>query len=188
MSLSVAQLAKQACDEIAATFAHVDETQVNALVDALIGARRIALYGVGREGLMMRALTMRLYHAGLDAHPVGDMTTPPLAAGDLFMTSAGPGDFSTVSALICTAKAAGAQVAIITAKPDGAATIFADLVVTLPAQTMLNDTGPTASKVLSMGSAYEGAQYVLFEILLLRLRERLGISAEAMRARHTNLE
>jgi 6-phospho-3-hexuloisomerase len=53
---------------------------------------------------------------------------------------------------------------------------------------MLNDTGPTASTVLSMGSAYEGAQYVLFEILLLRLRERLGISAEAMRARHTNLE
>jgi 6-phospho-3-hexuloisomerase len=104
------------------------------------------------------------------------------------VTSAGPGDFSTVSALIHTAKAAGASVAVITAKPDGAAAIFADLVLTLPAQTMLNDTGPGASAVLSMGGAYEGAQYVLFEILLLRLREQLGISTAAMRARHTNLE
>ncbi|WP_268800384.1 phosphoheptose isomerase family protein [Pseudomonas huanghezhanensis] len=188
MPLSVAQLARQACDEIAATFQNVDETQVDAVVAALIGARRVALYGVGREGLMMRALTMRLYHAGLDAHSVGDMSTPPLGAGDLFVTSAGPGDFSTVSALICTAKAAGAQVAVVTAQPDGAAAIFADLLLTLPAQTMLNDTGPGASAVLSMGSAFEGAQYVMFELLLLRLRERLGISAEAMRARHTNLE
>lgn len=188
MASPIAQLAKQACDEIAATFERVDETQVDALVEAMIGAQRIALYGVGREGLMMRALTMRLYHAGLDAHPVGDMSTPPLAAGDLFVTSAGPGDFSTVSALICTAKAAGAQVAVITAQPDGAAAIFADQVLTLPAQTMRNDTGPAASAVLSMGSAYEGAQYVLFEIVLLRLRERLGISPDAMRARHTNLE
>lgn len=188
MPSSVAQLAQLACAEIAATFERVDETQVAALVQAMLDARRIALYGVGREGLMLRALTMRLFHAGLDAHPVGDMTTPPLAAGDLFITSAGPGDFSTVSALIHTARAAGARVAVITAQPDGAAAIFADLVLTLPAQTMLNDTGPSASTVLSMGSAFEGAQYVMFEILLLRLREHLGISAEAMRARHTNLE
>lgn len=188
MPSSIAQLATQACDEIAKVFRAVDEQQVSALVDALIGARRIALYGVGREGLMMRALTMRLHHAGLDAHPVGDMSTPPLAPGDLFVTSAGPGDFSTVSALIQTARAAGATVAVITAQPEGAAPRAADLLLTLPAQTMVNDTGPDASAVLSMGSAYEGAQYVMFEILLVRLRERLGISADAMRARHTNLE
>jgi 6-phospho-3-hexuloisomerase len=58
----------------------------------------------------------------------------------------------------------------------------------LPAQTMASDSGPGASAVLSMGSAFEGAQYVFFEVLVLLLRERLGITADAMRARHTNLE
>jgi 6-phospho-3-hexuloisomerase len=45
-----------------------------------------------------------------------------------------------------------------------------------------------ANSVLPMGSLYEGAQYVLFEIMILKLRDRLGVTAEAMRANHTNLE
>ena len=76
MTNSVSDLAGRACSEIAATFGSVDEGAVAALIEELAAARRIALHGVGREGLMMRALTMRLFHMGLDAHPVGDMTTP----------------------------------------------------------------------------------------------------------------
>jgi 6-phospho-3-hexuloisomerase len=185
---SVSDLASRACAEIAATFGSIDDGAVTALVEELAAARRIALHGVGREGLMMRALTMRLFHMGLDAHPVGDMTTPAIGAGDLLVVSAGPGEFSTVMALIGVAKSAGARVAVITAQPGGAAAQAADVVMSLPAQTMANDSGPGASAVLSMGSAFEGAQYVFFEVLVLLLRERLGITADAMRARHTNLE
>jgi 6-phospho-3-hexuloisomerase len=188
MDERVAELARQACGEIAAGLAAVDGSQVAALVEAVAGARRIALHGVGREGLMMRALTMRLFHLGLDAHVVGDVTTPPVGPGDLLVASAGPGSFSTVTALIGTARAAGAQVAVVTAQPGGEAARAADLILHLPAQTMADDRGAGASRILSMGSAYEGSQYVLFEILVLKLRERLGIDPEAMRARHTNLE
>jgi 6-phospho-3-hexuloisomerase len=39
-----------------------------------------------------------------------------------------------------------------------------------------------------MGSLLEGAQYLAFELLILGLRDRLGVTPEAMRARHTNLE
>jgi 6-phospho-3-hexuloisomerase len=188
MTGKVGELAGRACSEIAATFASIDESAVATLVEELAGARRIVLHGVGREGLMMRALTMRLFHMGLDAHPVGDMTTPAIEAGDLLVVSAGPGEFSTVMALIGVARAAGARVAVITAQPGGGAARAADVVMCLPAQTMASDSGPGSSAVLGMGSAFEGAQYVFFEVLVLLLRERLGISAEAMRARHTNLE
>jgi len=51
-------------------------------------ARRVALYGVGREGLVMRALAMRLYHAGLRAFVVGDMAAEPVGPGNLLMVSA----------------------------------------------------------------------------------------------------
>ena len=69
----------------------VDPASLHALVEELASARRIVAYGVGREGLMMRALAMRLYHLGLDAHVVGDMSAPPVGPGDLLIVSAGPG-------------------------------------------------------------------------------------------------
>jgi len=41
---------------------------------------------------------------------------------------------------------------------------------------------------LPMGSLFETAQMVFFEMVVLKLRPLLHESAETMRARHTNLE
>jgi 6-phospho-3-hexuloisomerase len=118
---------------------------------------------------------------------VGDMTTPHLGAGDLLIVSAGPGHFSTVEALMGVARRDGARTLVVTAQPDGACARAADLVLSIPAQTMADDTGAAVS-VLPMGSLYEGAQYILFEVMILMLRDKLGVSPQAMRANHTNLE
>lgn len=162
--------------------------QIVGMSDMLAGAKRIACYGVGREGLMMKAVAMRLYHLGLDAHVVGDMTTPALGKDDVLFISAGPGYFSTVDGLRGVAKGAGAKVLCITAEPNGAVPEASDLVVTLPAQTMASDQGGSATSILPMGSLFEANQFLFFELLILDLRDRIGIQAEAMRANHTNLE
>ena len=180
-------MAGRAAEEIRSATAGVDGAQMEALVLTLAGAGRIACHGVGREGLMMRALAMRLYHMGLDAHVVGDMSCPPVGTGDVLVVSAGPGAFSTVMGLVGVARAAGAKVACVTATPDGSAARAADLVLLIPAQTMANDQGAVTS-VLPMGSLFEGAQYLTFELLILALRDHLGVDPAAMRARHTNLE
>jgi 6-phospho-3-hexuloisomerase len=180
-------MAAQASREIAEVIAKVDEGAAGRFIDAIAGAKRVALHGVGREGLMMRGFAMRLFHLGLDAHVVGDMTTPALGSGDLLIVSAGPGQFATISAFIEVARKAGARTACVTAQPDGATSKAADLVFHLPAQTMANDQGGKLS-ILPMGSLFEGVQYVLFELLILRLREKLGRTADFMRANHTNLE
>jgi 6-phospho-3-hexuloisomerase len=182
-----ATLADRALAEIRGAVLAVDPFAVEAMAAEIAGAKRLALYGVGREGLMMKALAMRLFHMGLDAHVVGDMTTPPLGPGDLLLVSAGPGDFSTVRGLVGVAKAAGARTACVTAQPGAAVPALCDRVLVLPAQTMADDAGPSTA-TLPMGSLYEGAQYVAFEVLVLLLRARLGVAPEAMRARHTNLE
>ena len=62
-----------------------------------------------------------------------------------------------------------------------------DDVLLIPAQTMADDRGERAS-ILPMGSVFEGALFIFFEAMVLKLKERLGVSAEAMRANHTNLE
>jgi 6-phospho-3-hexuloisomerase len=180
-------LYKAALDDLARVFARLDEAAVDRAVAEIAAARRIALYGVGREGLQIKGLAMRLFHLGLRASVVGDMTTPPIGAGDLLIVSAGPGDFSTVRGLMEVAKAAGARTLVVTAQADGAAARRADVVLPIPAQTMADDQGPEVS-VLPMGSLFEGAEFVLFEVMILKLRDRLGITPEAMRANHTNLE
>ena len=133
--------------------------QVEGMAAPIRAARRIALYGVGREGLMMKSLTMRLFHLGLDAHVVGDMTTPPLGQGDLLIVSAGPGHFSTVSALVGVAREAGAATMCVTAEPTGSVPALVDHVIHLSAQTMANDqAGPTS--ILPMGSLFEATQFL----------------------------
>jgi 6-phospho-3-hexuloisomerase len=39
-----------------------------------------------------------------------------------------------------------------------------------------------------MGSLYEAAQLLFFDVISIMLRERSGQSPDEMRARHTNLE
>lgn len=185
---TVRKLFSSALAELDGALRGIALAELAQAVSAIAAARRIVAYGVGREGLMMRALAMRLYHLGLDCRVVGDMAAPPVGPGDLLMVSAGPGYFSTVLGLVEVAREAGATTLCITAQPTGRVPARCDHVLTLPAQTMANDTGAATHSVLPMGSLYEGAQYVTFEILILLLRERLGTSPDAMRQRHTNLE
>jgi 6-phospho-3-hexuloisomerase len=175
-----------ALDEIRSVLEADAAAEVDKLCDELLRARRIACYGVGREGLMMRALCMRLMHLGLDAHMVGDMTTPALGAGDLLVVSAGPGSFSTVMALLNVARSAGARTVAVTAQPSGEVPSAADTVIFIRAQTMADDKG--GSSVLPMGSLYEAAMLIFFDIVSIVLRERTVQTMEGMRSRHTNLE
>ena len=71
---------------------------------------------------------------------------------------------------------------------NASAADLADFMLVIPAQTMADDQGPRKTSVLPMGSVFEGALFLLFEIMVLRLKEMLGVSPEAMRARHTNME
>jgi 6-phospho-3-hexuloisomerase len=181
------EMARRALSEIGAVFSGLAADTADRMCDEILKARRIACYGVGREGLMMKALCMRLMHLGLDAHVVGDMTTPPVGKGDLLIASAGPRSFSTVLALIGVAREAGARSLVVTARPEGVAPRSADVVIELPAQTMANDLdGPIS--LLPMGSLYEAAQLLFFDLISILLREKTRQLPDQMRARHTNLE
>jgi len=191
------------CAQVAAVFsapsAHppARSVLVSELAAAAARGGRVFVHGVGREGLMMRALCMRLAHLGLPAHCVGDVTAPPAGGGDLLVASAGPGAFSTVDAICGVARGAGARVLLLTARPVGEfPRRQADVVAHLPAQTMADEeeeaeaeaeSAPSRAK-LPMGSLYEGAMFVLFEMVVLELARVLGQSPAQMRARHTNLE
>jgi 6-phospho-3-hexuloisomerase len=177
---------RDAADELATAVGRMDDGMLEPALEAIAGADRLMLYGCGREGLMMRALAMRLHHLGQQVCMQGDMSAFPLGPGDLFVCAAGPGELPTSSTLCRVAQAAGARVLVVTAEPEGATSRLADELLVIPAQTMANDVGSDA--VLPMGSLFEGAMFLVFEVLVLRLRDVLGETSETMRARHTNME
>jgi 6-phospho-3-hexuloisomerase len=176
----------RALQEIADAVHSVSDTEIDGVVDELLEARRIACYAGGREGLVMRGLVMRLFHAGLDVHYVGEMTCPAVGPGDLLVLSCGPGRISMVEALAGVAKRDGARVLYLTAQPQNPPAEQADRVVRITAQTMADDRESAAA--LPMGSAYEIALFVLVDLITNRVRRRRTESVEELRARHTNLE
>ena len=64
------------------------------------------------------------------------------------------------------------------AQPKGRAAAYADFVLHLPAQTMADDQGDKKTSTLPMGSLYEGALFVLFEVMILKLVKLLKVTPE----------
>ena len=187
MTGSLAELSKGALADLAGVFAKLPDDAADPLIEAIVAAKKIVLFGCGREGLQTRGFAMRLFHMGRDVAVWGDMTTPPVGPGDLLIVSAGPGDLATAAVLVAIARKAGAKTALVTAQPAGDLARHVDVVTVIPAQTMADDRGGKLS-VLPMGSLFETAQMIFFELVILELRPRFGETAETMRARHTNLE
>jgi len=177
-----------ALDEVGAALSDIDAAALEKASEMIAEAGTVGLYGCGREGLQMRGLAMRLHHLGLSVGYVGEMTMPPLGDGDLLIVSAGPGDLASVDAMMAVAAKAGATTLLLTAVAGAPAAEKADHVLVVPAQTMASDTGAESSRVLPMGSVYEAALFFVGERLVALLTDRLGITFEAMRARHTNME
>lgn len=198
--MAAAGLASEICEQIRSVFSKpsTGKSALDVIVEEISGTGsrrgRIFVYGVGREGLMLKALSMRLFHLGLSAHCVFDMTTPPISHLDLLIASAGPGSFSTVDAICRVARSSDARVLLLTGQPDSdsESVMSASVVAHIPAQTMADDEASSSSgsgpSLLPMGSLYEGSMFVLFEMVVFKLLNIFQESPEAVRARHTNLE
>src|SRR5271167_4411121 len=106
MTETLAELSKGALKDLEGVFARLPNDAADALIEAIVAAKRIVVFGCGREGLQMRGFAMRLFHMGRDVSVWGDMTTPEVGLGDLFIVSAGPGDLATAQVLVDIARAA----------------------------------------------------------------------------------
>jgi 6-phospho-3-hexuloisomerase len=180
------EMSEIALTELGQSLSGVDPAAFDRIVDEVMAAKTVVCFGLGREGLMIRAFCMRLMHLGFDAHVAGDVTAPPIGPGDLLLTSSGPGDLLLVRSMIELAHRAGARVVLFTAQPDGPDPRGADAAIVIPAQTMANDRG--SESMLPMGTAYEISLLILLDLAALGLRERTGQTMAQLRARHSNLE
>lgn len=163
----------------------VDEKEIERLLGAIEKAKSIQVFGMGRMKCAVRAFTMRLMHLGLNAHVVYDTTCPHIGADDLLIVNCA---CTTVDYMVMQfAKRAGAKVAAITAHPESKAGKLCDLTVRLRGQVHPGKDGEISS-IQPMAALFEQTVFVLEDIIVQLLMERLNITASQMAKRHTNLD
>ena len=163
----------------------VKDAEVERLLDAIVKAKCIQVFGMGRMKCSVRAFVMRLMHMGLDAHVVYDTTCPNIGPGDLLIAN---GACTTICYTVMQiAKKLGATVAAITANPKSKAAKLCDLVVNLRGQVH----GGRPYEIPSaqpMAALFEQTIFVFEDILIQLLMKKLKITAAQMAKRHTNLD
>ena len=179
--------ARAAIGEIGRVFERMNDESVKPALEAIAGAKRVICYAGGREGLAMKFFAMRLMHLGKDAHWAWDDTAPACGKGDVFVSSISTGGYNHIFYTAQKAKERGATLIAVTAAPDSDFAKLADIVVFLPAATSATkgDLVPTKQP---MGSLYEQSAVILYDMMVLALRDMMNMSYEEMRARHRNYE
>lgn len=153
------------------------------------GTHRIFVSGIGRSGLVMRALGTRLMHLGKTVYVVGETTTPSIQAGDLLILGSGSGQTSTLLVISQKAQQEGAKILLFTTNAASPLAKMADQLVVIPAPSLKDiEGGHDLKSVQPMGTLFEQSLLIVCDIIILRLMSRIGVSAARMRERHANLE
>lgn len=187
MSDRFKELSAMAVSELQQVFGRMDDTYVRDLLELIKKTDRIFLLGAGREGLSTRAFAMRLMHLGKEVHWIWDDTTPSIGAGDLMICACGSANVGHENYIAQQAKDQGATLALITPAAEGYLISLADLVVNVPAAAY-KAAGDFVKSEQLMGNLFEQALLILFDVIIMMLREELSISKEEMVARHRNVE
>ncbi len=131
---------------------------------------------------------MRLMHLGFAAFVVGETTTPAVTADDLLLIGSGSGETASLVAIAEKAKAVGARVGLVTIVPDSRVGRLADALVRIQAPTPKAERRGRTASIQPMGTLFEQTMLIFLDSVVLRLTERMGVDADAMFARHANLE
>ena len=115
--------------ELADVLDHMDETQIDALVNLIANARKVFFVGVGRVELALEAIAKRLAHLGVDTVMVGQITEPAICGQDLLIVGSGSGKTGFPLFIAGKAKSFGAKVARIGIVEDCPMKQYTDLFV-----------------------------------------------------------
>src|SRR5262245_33109352 len=104
--------------EIGGVLSQVSSAEADALLEAVLAARRTYLTGEGRSGLVARTFAMRLQHLGLVSYVIGETICPALEGGDLLIAVSGSGKSAGTLVVAEAARKAGARLAALSATRD----------------------------------------------------------------------
>lgn len=171
----------------------IDETQFEAVRDAILTAKRVLVAGAGRSGFIARGFANRLLHLGIDVAFVGEPTTPPITDSDLLVVISGSGRTTGLVAMAERAHSLGTPVATITADPNGPIGRLAATHLTVPGNTRLGTAGQAGAQaqpasIQPVGTIFEQLAWLSCDAIVVLLRDRTDQTNDDLVRRHANLE
>lgn len=175
-------------NELQSVLSRVSSTDAENFVKGLMVAKKIFVSGAGRSGFAAKAFAMRLMHFGLEAHVIGETTTPNYGTGDLLVVCSGSGETGSLVSIVEKAKRIGGKIALVTIVPESTIGRAADYRVQIPAPSPKASAGAVVASIQPMGSLFEQALLLFLDSTILRLMELQKNDSGNMFKRHANLE
>lgn len=166
----------------------VQQEEVEKVVEKIIKANRVFIAGAGRSGFAARAFANRLLHLGFSVHFVGEPTTPPIKRGDLLLIGSGSGTTGSLVQMAKKAKAFEAALATVTISPASAIGSMADAVITLPGTSKQFGEDEKAGSIQPVGSMFEQLSWLVYDSMVMMLKEVKHQTNADLLAKHANLE
>ncbi|QKJ88613.1 SIS domain-containing protein [Paramixta manurensis] len=178
-ALNVKPQLTRVVEELSAMAEALDATQLATLAENIDRAPRLFFSGQGRSGLMIKAITIRLMHIGLQVYVAGESNTPAIGHGDLLVAVSSSAKTQTTLSHIRAARQAGAKVALISAKP--APEVETDIALYLPARvSVMTDQ--------HAGSLFEQTLLIIGDAIARLIQQRRGETDANLDKRHANLQ
>ena len=165
-------------DRIRDAVCSVDESTQEKLIETILDAKTIFIYGSGRSGLVGQLFAVRLVQIGLDVHFVGDMTTPIIGKDDLTLLISNTGETMSAVQTANIARRIGSKVICVTGNSSSKLAHASNLVV-----EMKHDAEGDA-QYAPLGTVFEDAVNIFFDSLIPCIMKKKGITENDMRKRH----
>lgn len=175
--------------ELADDARQVDGDAVTRLGEMILTAERIFVAGAGRSGFAARAFSNRLMHLGFSVWFVGEPTTPSIQQGDLLIVGSGSGETGSLVTMAQKASGQGARIATLTIYTDHTIGRLADVAIRIPGITAKSAESSTkAATIQPTGSSFEQLSWLIYDSIIIYLKDKTAQSDAQMFSRHANLE
>jgi len=157
----------------------IDAKLIRTVVDTLLKAPAIFVYGAGRSGIIGRAFAMRLVQTGLTAYVIGESVTPIVRRGDAVFILSNRGESYSSMQTANIVRREGAELIVVTALAGSKLSHAASVLIPLrfPEEAVRPVYAP-------LGTLFESAALRLTDALVAEIAIARGETEESMRARH----
>lgn len=168
----------------------IKEEEAINMVREIIKADTIFIAGAGRSGFAARGFANRLMHLGFHVSFAGEPTTPPIKKGDLLIIGSGSGTTGGLVKMAEKAKSLGAHIATVTIAPENTIGSMSDAFITIPGTTrqLVEGQSQDGTSIQPVGSMFEQLSWLVYDALIMSLKEETKQSIDDMLKRHGNLE
>ena len=172
----------------------VDQSELDAMAQAILDAERVFVSGWGRAGNNIKILSMDCSQIGLKTHVIGDNSCPSMTDRDILIIGSGSGGTKSMILFANQAKGHGSKIGLLVGKRGSELERLADYTVHIDDTVMIGqDYCPpegtvTLEEQLMQANAFYPVMQAVCDALTAYCADKLGVTPADMGRNHNNIE